>query len=205
MGAVLSQRQGARASACSKTVIDETLVTRPDCRLTGTLVLHTLIIGNLWRDTAVRPALVERNALTVDIAPSKPRNRRHHQPRRPIRRRHQLQRRRPGPGRKSQPPRTRPVATAAEPALILPDPVSPSLRLEQSRVAVAAEIAKENAPKRRAFAGRSIDAMLPGADTGKLPGFRPQTVEESNGLARQIGQMLSAGVFPAPRSTTTPR
>lgn len=161
---------------------------------TGTLVLHTLIIGNLWRDTAVRPALVERNALTVDIAlietpepppPPTPATNPQAAPASA-----QAARARP----KVAAARTRPVATAAEPARILPDPVSPSLRLEQSRVAVAAEIAKENAPKRRAFAGRSIDAMLPGADTGKLPGFRPQTVEESNGLARQIGQLLSAGV-----------
>ncbi|MGE4072125.1 MAG: hypothetical protein AB7E72_13220 [Lysobacterales bacterium] len=160
---------------------------------TGTLVLHTLIIGNLWRDTAVRPALIERTALTVDIAlietpppvPPKPATGAPAAPARP----------QPVAVRPSGPTAMSPLpANATEPELILPDPVAPSLRLEQSRVAVAAEIARENAPRRRAFAGRSIDAMLPGADTGKLPGFRPQTVEESNGLARQIGQMLSMGV-----------
>ncbi len=157
---------------------------------TGTLVLHTLIIGNLWRDTAVRPALIERTALTVDIAlietpPAPPPRPATGAPAAP-----QLAAVRPsGPTAVSRAP-----AKATEPERILPDPVSPSLRLEQSRAAVAAEIAEENAPRRRAFAGRSIDAMLPGADTGKLPGFRPQTVEESNGLARQIGKMLSMGV-----------
>jgi hypothetical protein len=165
---------------------------------TGTLVLHTLIIGHLWRETAVRPALVERTALTVDIAltetppPPPP-------PPPPTNSAANAQAASVLPQAASTRPKVpsapaRPAATATEPALILPDPVSPSLRLEQSRVAVAAEIAKENAPKRRAFAGRSIDAMLPGADTGKLPGFRPKTVEESNGLARQIGQLLSLGV-----------
>jgi hypothetical protein len=84
--------------------------------------------------------------------------------------------------------------SAAAPAPLLPEPVSPSLRLEQSRVAAAEEIAKESAPERRAFAGRSIDAMLPGGDTGKLPGFRPRTVEETSDLKRQIGKLLQRGV-----------
>lgn len=161
---------------------------------TGTLVLHVLVIGKLWLDTAVRVTAPERRALTVDIdlfdvPPPQP-------PAPP-----------PAPSTPAVTATSRAAVAApitaqrarepmltATPVLILPEPVSSSLRLEQSRVAAAEEIAQESAPERRAFGGRSIDAMLPDGETGKLPGFRPRTVEETSDLKRQIGKLLQRGV-----------
>jgi hypothetical protein len=67
-------------------------------------------------------------------------------------------------------------------------------RIDHQRREAAADIATEHAPAKRLFAGRSIDAMLPGADTGKLPGFRPKTSDDNRDALRRIGQMLSQGL-----------
>lgn len=72
---------------------------------------------------------------------------------------------------------------------------APRISIDQQRANVAAEIARESAPLRRPFRGRSIDAMLPDGDKGMLPGFRPRTVDEPpSQLMRKFGQMLSQGV-----------
>lgn len=92
---------------------------------------------------------------------------------------------RPAPAR--LPPQV-PVATAAPSDL--PAPVSFAKRLEQQRSAVAAEIARENAPARRPFRERDLGAMVPGASNGKLPGFRPRFGTPSGDLARSVGRML---------------
>lgn len=92
---------------------------------------------------------------------------------------------RPAPARL---PTQAPVATAAQ--ADLPAPVSFASRLEQQRSEVAAEIARENAPARRAFRERDLGAMVPGAGNGKLPGFRPRFSTPSGDLARSVGRML---------------
>lgn len=158
------------------------------------MLLHALIIAWLWHDTAVRVVTPERRALTVDIAlfeptpPPLP-------PQQPLTRdatpTAALAQR---DSHKPKPTPTPETPIAIEPTPALPEPVSTRLRFEQSQVAVAADIAQENAPKRRAFAGRSIDAMLPDGDSGRLPGFRPRTIEQTNGLARQLGKLLEKGV-----------
>lgn len=165
---------------------------------TGTMVLHLLMIGVLWHHTAVRFTVDERKAMTVDIdlveATPPP------QPKAPAPMEPAATATASVPSATISNRATPPARVASEPvpaaedALILPEPVAPSMRLAQSRVAVAAEIAEENAPKRRAFAGRPIDAMLPGADSGKLPGFRPKTFEETSHFARQLGKLLQKGV-----------
>ena len=87
-------------------------------------------------------------------------------------------------------------ATISEPP---PTPTSFQSRVDHQRREVAADIARENAPKRRAFAGRSIDGMLPDGETGILPSFRPETQDDNRDTARKIMQMLSRSL---PRSAT---
>ena len=102
--------------------------------------------------------------------------------------------------------------TAQAPETIdLPAPVSFSLRLSQQRGEVAAEIARENAPARRPFRERDLNAMVPGAGNGKLPGFRPRFGTPSGDLARSVGRMLqqklptAAGEWDAPLDPLTER
>lgn len=85
--------------------------------------------------------------------------------------------------------------------LLLPEPVSLSTRIEQTRTAVAAEIAREQAPQRRAFQGRSLDAMVPDAGNGKLPGFHPRTGATPSDALRSLAKMLGGGV---PTAATDP-
>lgn len=89
-------------------------------------------------------------------------------------------------------PATLPPQASVAPAAPadLPAPVSFAKRLEQQRSAVAAEIARENAPARRPFRERDLGAMVPGAGNGKLPGFRPRFGTPSGDLARSVGRML---------------
>lgn len=164
------------------------------CAWTFTFTLHLLTIGYVWRVTQMVPQLQGPSALTVAVylrdepPPQRP------QPEAP-----------PIPTPAAQAaavPRiaARPVSiavAASEPPqeqVDLPESVSLSRRIEQTRSEVAAEIAREQAPQRRAFQGRSLDAMVPDAGNGKLPRFRPRTVDDSSKQMRKFGQMLSQGL-----------
>jgi hypothetical protein len=162
--------------------------------LTGTLVLHILAFALLWLNARVVPEQRLRSAITLEL--------------------YQLEVRPPvGPPQSQAPPAIRvdetAVATPARRETIAPAPQvaagegvqeiefrpPPPVSIDQQRANVAAEIARESAPLRRPFRGRSIDAMLPDGDKGMLPGFRPRTVDEPpSQLMRKFGQMLSQGV-----------
>lgn len=164
--------------------------------LTGTLVLHIVGFAQLWLTARVVPEQRLRSAITLELyGPQE-------QP--PV-----------GPPQPQPPPPATPPDTVMaatpvrrEPAMpapavdadddardieFVPAPL-PGASLEQQRAEIAAEIARENAPARRAFRGRSIDAMLPDGDKGMLPGLRPRTVDDQRRLLSKIGQMLSIGV-----------
>jgi len=83
-----------------------------------------------------------------------------------------------------------PVPTPTESAPTFSD------QLEAQRSTVAAEMAQESARKRRPFAGRSIDAMLPGADVGRLPGFRPRVDGGNRETLRRLAKILG-GALPS--------
>lgn len=174
--------------------------------LAGTLTLHLLAVGHLLRSTEASPqarwlrplvVAIELPVDEVDVEPEAT------PPPPPA-----------GPAPPADPPRpplparrpaaaapgidataltitTAPASDTVVPAS--PDPIPPearaAIRLDQQRSAVAAEIARENAPKRRAFSGRSLDAMLPGADSGRLPGLRPRVRGGGRELARKLKSM----------------
>lgn len=160
--------------------------------LTGTLTLHIVVFAQLWLNARVVPQQRMRSAITVElyqaedpppvqpVAPEQP----------PPTIDHPMPR---------VPPRERVAPAEVEPVEAIEEPpldavvVEPSLgeRIDQQRSAVAAEIARENAPARRLFRGRPIDAMLPDGDKGTLPGFRPRTADDPSKLMRKFGQVLS--------------
>lgn len=82
-----------------------------------------------------------------------------------------------------------PIEAAPEPALS-----TLSERLSAQRREAAIEIARENAPARRPFRERSLDAMVPDAGNGKLPGFHPRTADDKRDMLRRLGQILSQGI-----------
>ena len=164
------------------------------CAWTFTFTLHLLAFGYVWKVTQTVPQLQGPSALTVAVylrdEPPPPRP----QPEAP-----------PIPTPAAETPAaptaaSRPVSIAVaapEPPpepIELPEPVSLSRRIEQTRTEVAGEIAREQAPQRRAFQGRSLDAMVPDAGNGKLPGFRPRTVDDPSKLLHKFGQMLGQGL-----------
>ena len=170
--------------------------------LTGTLTLHIVVFAQLWLNARVVPQQRMRSAITVElyqaedpppvqpVAPEQP----------PATIDHPMPR---------VPPRERVAPAEVEPVEAIEEPpldavvVEPSLgeRIDQQRSAVAAEIARENAPARRLFRGRPIDAMLPDGATGILPGFRPKVSEGTPGIVRGLANMLSRGV---PTAATDP-
>jgi hypothetical protein len=155
--------------------------------LTGTLVLHILVFAQLWLNARVVPEQRIRSAITLEL--------------------YQAQAQ-PPPGPPQPQPQPATVVIPARPEAVAPGPQvdagevaqeielrpAPRVSIDQQRASVAAEIARENAPVRRPFRGRSIDAMLPDGDKGMLPGFRPRTVDDPSKLMRKFGQMLSQGV-----------
>lgn len=171
------------------------------CAWTFTFTVHLLAIGYVWRVTQVVPQLQGPSALTVAVYL-----------------RDEPPPQRPQP---AAPPIPTPAAEAAAATRIaarpvsiadavpepppepvdLPEPVSLSRRIEQTRTEVAAEIAREQAPQRRAFQGRSLDAMVPDAGNGKLPGFRPRTGATPSDAMRGLANLLSRGV---PTAATDP-
>ncbi|HWS28341.1 MAG TPA: hypothetical protein VN259_17405 [Xanthomonadales bacterium] len=171
------------------------------CAWTFTFTVHLLAFGYVWRVTQTVPQLQGPSALTVAVylrdepPPQRP------QPEAPSI---------PTPAAETPAAPTaasRPESIAVAvpeppPAPVdLPEPVSLSRRIEQTRTEVAAEIAREQAPKRRAFQGRSLDAMLPDAGNGKLPGFRPRTGATPSDAMRGLEKLLSRGV---PTAATDP-
>jgi hypothetical protein len=163
--------------------------------LTGTLVLHILVVAQLWLTARVVPQQRLRSAITVqlyqpeELPPSGPSLPEPASPQavvaaplvRPLRSELDA----PSPSVDAQ-------ADAAQVEYVPAAP--PGANIELQRAQIAAEIARENAPVRRPFRGRSIDAMLPDGDKGMLPGFRPRTVDDPSKLMRKFGQMLSQGV-----------
>ncbi len=171
------------------------------CAWTFTFTLHLLAIGYVWQVTQMVPQLQGPSAITVAVylrdepPPPRPQS---------------------APNAVDQPERRVPQAPMAEPVAAqavvsafepapepvdLPEPVSLSRRIEQTRSEVAAEIAREQAPQRRAFQGRSLDAMLPDAGNGKLPGFRPRTGATPSDAMSGLAKLLSRGV---PTAATDP-
>lgn len=161
--------------------------------LTGTLVLHILAFALLWLNARVVPEQRLRSAITLELYQSEERP--------PV-----------GPPQPQAQPAigadaiiatipARRAASVTAPQVDAEKGVqkielrpAPRVSIDQQRANVAAEIARESAPVRRPFRGRSIDAMLPDGDKGMLPGFRPRTVDEPSKLMRKFGQMLSQGV-----------
>lgn len=172
------------------------------CAWTFTFTVHLLAFAYVWRVTQMVPSLQGPSALTVSVylpdalPPPRP-----PPPPEPV----PLQAsERRATAAAALPPRTPPVVAAREPPsdpLPLPEPVSLSRRIEQTRTEVAAEIAREQAPPRRAFQGRSLDAMVPDAGNGKLPGFRPRTGDTPSDAMRGLAKLLGRGV---PTAATDP-
>lgn len=76
------------------------------------------------------------------------------------------------------------------------DPLADTGRavLERQARAAASQYVREHPPERRPFAGRDLDALLPDADQGVLPGFRPRAQDELSELARRLAALASMGV-----------
>ncbi len=163
--------------------------------LTGTLVLHILVVAQLWLTARVVPQQRLRSAITLQLyAPEE-------QPPvgppqlEPVARTPQAAAATAAPVRVESVATIAPDAVDADvPEVRFVTPSEPAVSIAEQRANVAAEIARENAPVRRPFRGRSIDAMLPDGDKGMLPGFRPRTVDDPSKLMRKFGQMLSQGV-----------
>ncbi len=179
---------------------------------------HIVLIGILVRETDVRPAPYEAPQ-TMDIqlrdfevVPPPP-------PPRPPDAQAQPKAELAAPlnpkrvQRAAIPLRSAPVPTPSNtsPATEPPSPATFDTRINHQRREVAADIARENAPKRDAFAGRSIDGMLPDGETGILPGFRPKPSDGNRDTANKILQMLgsrlprSASDYDAPVDPLTER
>lgn len=93
--------------------------------------------------------------------------------------------------------RIRDETPLAAPAQAAPaDPLADTERavLERQARAAASQFVRENPPERRPFAGRDLDALLPDADQGVLPGFRPRAQGELSELARRLAALASKGV-----------
>ncbi len=161
--------------------------------MVATFTLHLLLIGWLLRETQVEAPLFQREAIEIELrdfeVPAQPLP-----PPRPV-------------GAVPPPvPELRAVPRPQAPAIIteiaveelaepsVPAPTDLRARIEHQRRAVASDIARENAPERRAFAGRSIDAMLPDKENVKLPTFRPKTHDGMRDTLRRLGNMVSIGV-----------
>ncbi|GMU43078.1 MAG: hypothetical protein AMXMBFR25_10640 [Lysobacterales bacterium] len=169
--------------------------------VSGTLLLHLWVIDRLLAGTEVLPGVRTLRPLTVDVAliePGPPQTEPAPEPPSPP----------PSPPLVPPlpPPAARVVETLRRPSVAIttpspPVPATPVERkpapladLEAQREAIAAEIARERAPARRAFAGRSLDAMLPDAETGILPGLRPRTHDGAREWGRRLGALLQGGL-----------
>lgn len=162
--------------------------------MVATFTLHLLLIGWLIRETQVQAPSFTREAIEIELrdfeTPAQPLP-----PPRP-------------PGALPPPvPELRAVPRPQAPSIDTevaveelaepseePAPTDLRARIEHQRREVAADIARENAPERRAFAGRSIDAMLPDKENVKLPTFRPKTHDGMRDTLRRLGNMISIGV-----------
>lgn len=168
--------------------------------LSGSLLLHLLIVERLFEVTSVLPEVRVARSLEVEIllddtlreaspavpvasipeppaaAPVPPQ---------------------PPPAAARGMPLPTPVAAPPEPAATPPD-------LAAQRAAVAAEIAREGAPARAAFAGRSLDALLPDGETGLLPGFRPRPKDGVRDWGRRLGALLQPNLPQAAVDTDAP-
>jgi hypothetical protein len=87
-----------------------------------------------------------------------------------------------------------PLAAAAQQARV--DPLTETGRavLDRQARAAASQYVREHPPERRPFAGRDLDALLPDADQGVLPGFRPRAEREASALARRLAALAGMGV-----------
>jgi len=177
--------------------------------LTGALTLHALGIHYLISETRPPEHIAERQSVPLvwfeaapDFLPLTIKELEEPLPPRPTE---------PAPPPAPTPTPTRvqsrPIARLAAPTTVDRPAVAPPLadsvtaatpsfsdRLEEQRSVIATEMAKESARKRRPFAGRSIDAMLPGADVGMLPGFRPRTHDGNRETMRRLAKMLEKGL-----------
>ena len=100
-------------------------------------------------------------------------------------------------------PRVTPVEQIqAGPPVVDPEPPAPAdpladterAVLERQARAAASQYVREHPPERRPFSGRDLDALLPDADQGVLPGFRPRAQGELSELARRLAALASKGV-----------
>lgn len=172
------------------------------CAWTFTFTLHVLAFAYVWRVTQMVPQLQGPSALSVavyltsELPPSRPELEPDPAPVR-------LPAKRPAApaAMTAVAASTQAASIEAPPETVLPEPVSLSQRIEQTRTEVAAQIAREQAPQRRAFQGRSLDAMVPDAGNGKLPGFRPRTAATPSDALRGLAKMLGGGV---PTAATDP-
>jgi hypothetical protein len=87
-----------------------------------------------------------------------------------------------------------PLAASAQAAPA--DPLADTERavLERQARAAASQFVRENPPERRPFAGRDLDALLPDADAGVLPGIRPRAQGELSEPARRLAALASTGI-----------
>jgi hypothetical protein len=106
------------------------------------------------------------------------------------------------PVRAAEPPR-RPSPTALEAPSAAPSPFTRADPLAEPESAVlarqaraaASQYVREHPQQRAPFAGRDLDAMVPDADQGVLPGFRPRAEETGPAqLARRLAGMAGAAV-----------
>ena len=185
-----------------RTLLSGSLAIRPSLvrifAMVMTFTCHAVLLALLIHETRVQAPTSLREAIEIDLRDFEPMP----VPLPPVR--PQLDPiRKPAAPARAPAPAPVPIAavSAPEPQPSDPQPVTEPppatdlrARIEHQRRAVANDIARENAPRRRPFAGRSFDAMLPDGDNGKLPGFRPRTHDGMHGQMRALGRILSVGV-----------
>jgi len=163
--------------------------------MVATFTLHLLLIGWLLRETQVQAPLFNRDAIEIEL--------RDFEIIRPVLPPPRPEGALPPPADRLRPARVAQSRAAElnvtpepsmESASVIPEATDLRARIDHQRRSVAADIARENAPARRAFAGRSIDAMLPDKENVKLPSFRPKTHDGMRDTMRKLGNIISLGV-----------
>jgi hypothetical protein len=172
--------------------------------MVATFTVHVLLVGWLVQRTQVRPPQLHYDSMTVEIADLTPMPEELPPPRpqavgvatvarplRPVSQRVATQ---------VAPPETA-VGTPIEKA---PEPTDLHARIDYQRREVAADIARENAPARRPFAGRSLDAMLPDAENTKLKNFHPRVHDARRDFMRKLAGVVALTVPTAARDYHAP-
>ncbi len=155
--------------------------------MSAVLVAHALLLYVLTRYTRVEPELTSQPRMELDVELSDP------SPPAPPPVAQVSSAGQAGDNRDRLAPIVRREPDRPQASLSEVAPLSPLRLADQARVAANDEaLAKQT--EKPAFAGRSIDGMLPDGGPSKLPGFQPQTQNDRLEAAGRFLSMLQRGL-----------